>query len=76
MACGGEYNRDTCLQLVDGVWITSHQLKISRYGHTSWNTTDGVLLIGGEYPESHSTELVKADGTTEVGTLTLKYESG
>ena len=74
MACGGAITPDTCLQLVDGVWITSHKLKTSRDRHTSWTTTDGVLLIGG-YGEFQSTELVKADGTTEVGRLNLKYGS-
>ena len=74
MACGGSGTPDTCLQQVDGVWRTSHNLKTSRWYHTSWTTTDGVLLIGG-YPEGQTTELVKADGTTEVGTLQLKYYS-
>ena len=74
MACGGAITPETCLQLVDGVWTISHNLKTSRDRHTSWTTTDGVLLIGG-YGEFQSTELVKADGTTEVGTLNLKYGS-
>ena len=74
MACGGGVTRDTCLQLVDGDWITSHHLQTARESHTSWTNTDGVLLIGG-YPEGQTTELVKADGTTEVGTLQLKYYS-
>ena len=65
MACGGSGTPDTCLQQVDGVWRTSHNLKTSRWYHTSWTTTDGVLLIGG-YDELQTTELVKTDGTTEV----------
>ena len=72
MACGGQNTRDTCLQLVDGVWITSHNLQTLRKEHTSWTTSDGILLVGG-YPESQSTELVKNDGTTEV--VTLQYKS-
>ena len=75
MVCGGFETRDTCLQLAEGVWTISHDLKTSRVAHTSWTTADGVLLIGGANPEYQSTELVKTDGTTEVGTLTLKYRS-
>ena len=75
MACGGLYTNDTCLQLVDGEWITSHHLNLERWSHTSWTTSSGdVLLVGGS-GEYQSTELVKADGTTEVGTLNLKYWS-
>ena len=75
MACGGFETRNTCLQLVDGVWTISHNLKTERAAHTSWTTADGVLLIGGS-SDQKSTELVKTDGTTEVGTLQLKYDSG
>ena len=74
MVCGGLETRDTCLQLVDGVWTISHNLKTSRVAHTSWTTADGVLLIGGS-SDQKSTEPVKTNGTTEVGTLTLKYKS-
>ena len=72
MACGGQNTRDTCLQLVDGVWTISHNLKTLRKEHTSWTTNEGTLLVGG-YPEYQSTELVKNDGTTEV--VTLQYKS-
>ena len=71
---GGYDTPYTCLQLVDGDWITSHHLQTERESHTSWTTTDGVLLIGG-WDQVQSTELVKTDGTTEVGTLQLKYYS-
>ena len=78
MVCGdGDYSSTTCVQLVDGKWNTSHQLQTKRYGHTSWTLPDGsgdVLLVGG-WDEYQSTELVKSDGTTEVGTLRLKYRS-
>ena len=63
---------------MDGEWITSHHLQIPRYAHTSWTTSDGTLLIGGLGEMNHfsnSTELVKTNGTTEVGALQLKYES-
>jgi len=77
LLCGGSCDIcKTCLQLVDGVWTTSHNLKTSRSDHTSWTTSNGTLLIGGANRwQWQSTELVKTDGTTEVGTLKLKYKS-
>ena len=65
----------TCLQLVDGDWITSHHLQAGRYLHTSWTTPSGDVVLVGGADEYQTTELVKTDGTTEVGTLTLKYRS-
>ena len=71
--CGGLWHTITCKQLTDGDWVTI-QLKRSHTDHTSWVTPSGdVLLI--DPAEGESTELVKADGTTEIGTLQLKYDS-
>ena len=79
MACGGASTETTCVQLIDGQWITSHHLQTTRYRHTSWSLPDGsgdVLLIGGyDGDDRQSTELVKTDGTTEVGTMRLEYKS-
>ena len=75
MACGAHYTSETCVQLVKGKWITSHHLQTKRWGHTSWRTpSNDVLLVGGS-GELQSSELVKSNGTTEVGTLQLKYYS-
>ena len=63
------------MQFVDGEWIASHQLKRARYEHTSWKTPEGdVLLLGGN-GETRTTELVMTDGTTELGSLELRYQS-
>ena len=75
LACGGWETKKTCIQLVDGEWVTSHQLQTERNGHTSLRTSSGDdLLVGGfNAIGDQSTELVKIDGTSEVGTLQLKY---
>ena len=65
----------TCLQFVDNKWVTSHYLLTNRWGHTSWETQSGDILLIGGYHEEQTTELVKSDGTTELGTLQLKYLS-
>ena len=75
--CGGvvEGSGTTCIQLIDGQWRTSNQLKSQREYHCSWKTLYGdVLIIGGGNLESRTTtELVKSDGSTSSGTLTLKH---
>ena len=67
----------TCIQLVDGEWITSHQLQRIRFGHSGWTTPSGdVLLVGGyAVGEEKTTELVKRDGSSQIGSLELKYET-
>ena len=57
VACGGYeyvngsaiYDRasSTCETFVDGKWIVSHTLLSPRFAHISWNTDDGIYLIGG-----------------------------
>ena len=47
--CGGEdvSAGKTCIQLIDGQWSTSHQLKTHREHHCSWTSLNGdVLIIG------------------------------
>jgi hypothetical protein len=47
---GGSYNSTTlttCLSFTSGQWITSHTLVESRYYHTSWQTEQGLVLMGG-----------------------------
>ena len=78
LACGGQggiYNTTrTCVKWSSdsGSWTQSHTLGQIRYGHDeSWNTEDGVYLMGGAY--YHRTcKLVKADGSVEDG-FSLKY---
>ena len=77
LACGGDGKPSrSCVKLVGSQgWVPSHLLYIRRRCNTSWITPNNeVLLIGGDH-ETKSTELVKSDGTTETGSLVLKYES-
>ena len=67
--CGGESAGSTCLQYVNGDWNISHHLQASHNFHTSWTTPSGdILLLDG-----CCTEVVKTDGTTEVGPLEFPF---
>jgi len=62
--CGGterQYTtRTTCLSFTSGQWITSHTLVTERYGHSSWQTEQGVVLMGGKVSPD-SSEFVAAE---------------
>ena len=51
------------IPLLDGSWQQSHTLGELRYGHTSWASSRGVLLMGGDSQET-TTELLTDDGNT------------
>ena len=56
-----------------GTWTQSHTLRHVRQAHVSWETENGVYLMGG-WHSKNSTELVKKDGTVEDG-FSLKYDT-
>ena len=79
LVCGGPSSstRTTCVKWSSesGSWTQSHTLHQSRVYHVSWNTEDGVYLMGGNYGSNmKTTELVKADGSVEDG-FSLKYDT-
>ena len=73
LVCGGGETRDTCLTWKDGSWTESHNLIHEGWYHTSWSTSEGVLLIGGE-GSPNTTEMVTWEGTTGER-FTLKYRN-
>ena len=81
LACGGWGGGNTDLTCVkfssnSGTWTESHSLRQRRAYHVSWDTKDGVYLMGGaDFSSSHyTTDLVKEDGTVENG-FSLKYDT-
>ena len=73
MLCGGGFYSDTCLTWQSGDWVTSHNLTTERWYHTSWNTPEGVLLMGGEdFGSNNTTELILNNGSS-VEMFKLKY---
>ena len=45
--CGGANTMTTCLQLSSGQWTVSHNLTQMRYRHSSWQSDNGLVLMGG-----------------------------
>ena len=76
LACGGRTYGNTlttCVKWSSGNWTQTHTLSHKKYSHVSFNTEDGVYLMGG-YGSTETTELVKEDGTVEDG-FSLKYDT-
>ena len=80
LICGGsgELAKDTCLSLQEGRWVTSHDMVERRAGHSSWETEEGVLLIGGgtETGSIHNTsEILPWSGNHGVPAFTMQDPS-
>ena len=57
MACGGRKTSRSCVRLEQGVWVEV-ATSTWRWGHTSWLTPQGQLLLVGGTGNSTTTELV------------------
>ena len=72
-ACGGQGWEDknqstTCetLNTKTGEWQVSSTFKLSHYDHVAWNTSKGILLMGG-YTNPYNTTWILQDGTSMQG---------
>ena len=76
VACGGFWgsNEKDCLTFSIGMeeWKISHTLREERSRHSSWNSPDGVVLLGGD-ENKNTTEILTNSGDTTTG-FKLKYE--
>ena len=76
MICGGgstEATLYTCRLFSAGVWSVTHNLLYKRFDHGSWETKEGVLLIGGTSPSSLKTEMVAFGTPTPTERFELRY---
>ena len=69
--CGGGGAGMGCVKLTGGSWTPSHHLAQERYGHTSWASPVGTLLLGG-YSDT-TTELLEEGTGDSVMHFNLKY---
>ena len=66
VACGGQDYEDatSCSTLTASGWTKSHDLLYERRKHASWNSPDGLLLMGGENYYSYLTTELLANTST------------
>ena len=77
LVCGGERDiaKDKCITLSSsGTWETAHTLLHSRSGLSSFQTSEGIILIGG-WNSLNSTEIIKSNGDGPLEGFSLKYKT-
>ena len=55
--CGGSFN-SSCVEFQGGTWSTSNQLLHPRNGSSGWNSSEGLVLLGG-FSKPNTTEILK-----------------
>ena len=73
--CGG-YDEDTptTCSTFTGQWDTSHQLGVPRWGHVSWDSPRGIIIIGGDDIEAEqTTETLSPNSSTTTPAFLLPY---
>ena len=76
LICGGydSSTLTTCLSFTSGQWIPSHTLVEARYDHTSWQTEQGLVLMGGDYSLDTS-EIVAKAGEQGRPSFAMQYRT-
>ena len=74
--CGGIPTDTSCMTLKDGDWITSHTLQHKRWGHVSWQTDRGILLLGGHEDNAKmTTEFLSTTSSSSTEQFSLSYDT-
>jgi hypothetical protein len=76
LICGGygSSSDTTCLSFTSGQWITSHTLVEQRYAHISWQTEQGLVLMGGDY-SPYTSEIVATAGGQGGPSFAMQYSN-
>ena len=79
LICGGWFkdtltSSNTCLTFISGRWMTSHYMVEERYEHNSWQTEQGVVMMGG-YDSPDSSEIVHIDGEQGEQSFSMQHSS-
>lgn len=72
--CGGNDTPKTCLSFTSGKWVTSNNLVEERDGHCSWQTEEGLLVLGGLWSPDTS-EIVDLAGEQGGPSFNLQYSA-
>ena len=81
--CGGGSEAATlasCITLEAGVWsqqwTSSHSLQQQRWGHLSWETEGGIILLGGtDTGARRTTELLTSTSSSTTEQYRLSYDT-
>jgi len=77
VVCGGSdyYARDDCvaMDLETGQWSTLGRTAGHRTDHTSWLTPQALMIIGGDYDNETSTELLSLEDGSSMPSYQLEY---
>ena len=71
--CGGwDEDTPTTCSTFTGQWETSHQLRLPRHGHMSWDSPSGIHIIGGVDSEAAKTiEILSPNSSTTIPAFSL-----
>ena len=76
--CGGNGDEDTptTCSTFTGQWETSHQLRVPRWSHLSWDSPSGIILLGGGDTEALlTTETLSSNSSTTTPSFQLPYNT-
>ena len=75
-ACGGNgYVWKSCYTLINGVWETSHSnLLQERRAGLSWNSPEGIILLGGT-SSKRTSELLSSTSDASTEKFRLTYDT-
>ena len=74
-APGGWDTAATCSTFT-GQWETSHQLGVPRFGHVSWDSPSGIIIMGGRDSEAEmTTETLSPNSSTTTPAFPLAYRT-
>ena len=73
--CGGYdfYARDDCIEFIDGEWTQLTSTLEHRDSHSSWLTSEGLILMGGNYNMTNS-EIIPFDGGEPKSGFTMMHD--
>jgi len=71
--CGGGESL-SCLSFSSGEWVTSHTLLEERAYHTSWETEQGVVLMGGD-TSGDTSDIVPVAGEQAEPAFAMEYDT-
>ena len=77
LICGGydDSSPSTCLTFTSGQWVTSHTLLERWCTHTSWQTEQGLVVMGGLY-RPYTSEIVATPGVQGGPSFDMQYSTG